>query len=99
MSVISFQVNVPKQRKTFCKGKNCKKHTLHKVTQYKKGRDSIHVQGKVDSLYFGQNFYQIFNIMILSLKTGVYRRANTAYPDQTASTGSLIRVFTVCSSI
>ena len=40
-----FQVNVPKQRKTFCKGKNCKKHTLHKVTQYKKGRDSIHVQG------------------------------------------------------
>lgn len=42
----TIEVNVPKQRKTFCKGKNCKKHTLHKVTQYKKGRDSVHVQGK-----------------------------------------------------
>jgi len=39
-------VNVPKTRRTFCKGKNCKKHTLHKVSQYKKGKDSIHVQGK-----------------------------------------------------
>ncbi|XP_060558796.1 uncharacterized protein LOC132719073 [Ruditapes philippinarum] len=41
-----FQVNVPKQRKTFCKGKKCKKHTLHKITQYKKGRDSLFAQGK-----------------------------------------------------
>ena len=24
-------VNVPKERKTFCKGKKCKKHTVHKV--------------------------------------------------------------------
>ena len=39
-------VNVPKTRRTFCKGKNCKKHTLHKVSQYKKGKDSVHVQGK-----------------------------------------------------
>jgi large subunit ribosomal protein L44e len=39
-------VNVPKTRRTFCKGKSCKKHTLHKVSQYKKGKDSIHVQGK-----------------------------------------------------
>jgi large subunit ribosomal protein L44e len=39
-------VNVPKQRKTFCKGQKCRKHTLHKVTQYKKGKDSVFVQGK-----------------------------------------------------
>jgi large subunit ribosomal protein L44e len=39
-------VNVPKQRRTFCKDRNCKKHTLHKVTQYKKGKDSIFAQGK-----------------------------------------------------
>ena len=39
-------VNVPKARRTFCKGKNCKKHTLHKVSQYKKGKDSVHAQGK-----------------------------------------------------
>lgn len=36
---------MPKTRRTFCKGK-CKKHTMHKVTQYKKGKDSIFVQGK-----------------------------------------------------
>ncbi|KAG9139808.1 hypothetical protein Leryth_020229 [Lithospermum erythrorhizon] len=31
-------VNVPKTKKTYCKSKECKKHTLHKVTQYKKGK-------------------------------------------------------------
>merc|ERR1712002_681190 len=41
-----IMVNVPKTRKTFCKGKNCRKHTLHKVTQYKKGKDSLAAQGK-----------------------------------------------------
>ncbi|CAA0820874.1 Presenilin-like protein [Striga hermonthica] len=39
-------VNVPKTKKTFCKSKQCKKHTLHKVTQYKKGKDSLAAQGK-----------------------------------------------------
>ena len=34
----SLQVNVPKTRKTYCKGKECRKHTLHKVTQYKAGK-------------------------------------------------------------
>lgn len=32
------QVNIPKTRKTFCKGKDCRKHTQHKVTQYKAGK-------------------------------------------------------------
>lgn len=40
------QVNVPKTKKTYCKNKECKKHTLHKVTQYKKGKDSLAAQGK-----------------------------------------------------
>jgi large subunit ribosomal protein L44e len=31
-------VNVPKTRRTYCKGKDCKKHTNHKVTQYKAGK-------------------------------------------------------------
>lgn len=39
-------VNIPKTRKTYCKGKDCKKHTQHKVTQYKKGKDSLRAQGK-----------------------------------------------------
>merc|ERR1712154_607885 len=39
-------VNVPKTRKTFCKGKDCRKHTLHKVTQYKTGKASVFAQGK-----------------------------------------------------
>jgi large subunit ribosomal protein L44e len=39
-------VNIPKTRKTYCKGKDCRKHTQHKVTQYKKGKDSLFAQGK-----------------------------------------------------
>uniref|UniRef100_A0A4W5KLX0 60S ribosomal protein L36a n=1 Tax=Hucho hucho TaxID=62062 RepID=A0A4W5KLX0_9TELE len=37
-------VNVPKTRRTYCK--KCKKHQTHKVTQYKKGKDSLYAQGK-----------------------------------------------------
>lgn len=39
-------MNVPKTKKTNCKSKECRKHTLHKVTQYKKGKDSLAAQGK-----------------------------------------------------
>lgn len=38
-------VNVPKTRRTFCAGK-CRKHTVHKISQYKKGKDSEMAQGK-----------------------------------------------------
>ncbi len=41
---ICVQVNVPKTRRTYCK--KCKKHQSHKVTQYKKGKDSLYAQGK-----------------------------------------------------
>ncbi|XP_053445027.1 60S ribosomal protein L36a-like [Nycticebus coucang] len=37
-------VNVPKTQRTFCK--KCGKHQPQKVTQYKKGKDSLHAQGK-----------------------------------------------------
>merc|ERR1711879_798688 len=37
-------VNVPKARKTFCPA--CKVHQNFKVTQYKKGKDSLLAQGK-----------------------------------------------------
>ncbi|CAO1628303.1 unnamed protein product [Parajaminaea phylloscopi] len=40
------RVNVPKTRRTYCKGKTCKKHTPHKVTQYKTGKASLFAQGK-----------------------------------------------------
>lgn len=39
-------MNVPKTRNTLCPGKACRKHTPHKVSQYKKGKDSTKVQGK-----------------------------------------------------
>lgn len=39
-------VNVPKTRRTYCKGKACRKHTPHKVTQYKTGKASLFAQGK-----------------------------------------------------
>lgn len=35
---------MPKTRRTFCK--KCGKHQPHKVTQYKKGKDSLYAQGK-----------------------------------------------------
>nr|CAD7416698.1 unnamed protein product [Timema poppensis] len=37
-------VNVPKQRRTFCK--KCKKHRPHKVTQYKKSKERQASQGR-----------------------------------------------------
>ncbi|KAI5950409.1 RPL44 [Candida margitis] len=43
---ITFLVNVPKTRRTYCKGKECRKHTQHKVTQYKAGKASLFAQGK-----------------------------------------------------
>lgn len=39
-------VNVPKERKTFCAGPKCRKHTVHKVSQYKSGKASGFAQGK-----------------------------------------------------
>merc|ERR1711860_125101 len=46
LSKINKMVNVPKARKTYCKAKSCRKHTMHKVTQYKTGRASLYAQGK-----------------------------------------------------
>ncbi|KAG8519876.1 60S ribosomal protein L36a [Galemys pyrenaicus] len=37
-------VNVLKTRQTFCN--KCGKHQPHKVTQYKKGKESLYAQGK-----------------------------------------------------
>ena len=39
-------VNVPKERKTFCASEKCRKHTVHKVTQYKSGKASGFAQGR-----------------------------------------------------
>ena len=39
------QVNVPKTRRTYCKSKQCRKHTQHKVTQYKAGKVNISLSG------------------------------------------------------
>ncbi|XP_046275165.1 large ribosomal subunit protein eL42 [Marmota monax] len=43
-NAVANMVNVPKTRRTFCK--KCGKHQPHKVTQYKKGKDSLYAQGK-----------------------------------------------------
>jgi hypothetical protein len=39
------QVNIPKERNTYCKNAKCRKHTMHKVTQYKAGKASGFAQG------------------------------------------------------
>lgn len=37
-------VNMPKAKKCFCK--KCKKHTSHKISQYRKGKESVFAQGR-----------------------------------------------------
>ena len=37
-------MNIPKAKKNFCK--KCKKHSPHKVTQYKTGKASLYAQGE-----------------------------------------------------
>ncbi|CAK9298473.1 unnamed protein product [Gordionus sp. m RMFG-2023] len=37
-------VNVPKARRTYCK--KCKCHSVQKITQYKKGKECVHSQGR-----------------------------------------------------
>jgi len=39
----TLQVNVPKRIRTFCP--KLKKHTIHKVTQYKAGKATLYAQG------------------------------------------------------
>ena len=48
-ALVTWQVNVPKTKRAFCKDKNCKKHTAHKVTQYKTGKASLYAQGELCS--------------------------------------------------
>lgn len=38
-------VQVPKTKKTYCPW-DCKTHTKHKMSQYKKGKESFFVQGR-----------------------------------------------------
>jgi ribosomal protein L44E len=49
----ALQVNVPKTKRAFCKDKTCKKHTVHKVTQYKTGKASLYAQGELMALAQG----------------------------------------------
>lgn len=44
--ILTFLVNHPKFKNTYCKSKRCRKHTKHNVTQYKAGKASTHAQGK-----------------------------------------------------
>jgi len=37
-------VVIPKTRKTYCA--KCKTHTVHKISQYKKGKESKQAQGR-----------------------------------------------------
>lgn len=58
-------VNVPKERKTFCKGKKCHKHTLHKVTQYKSGKASNFAQVRfIFFIYFSYFSLFYFNLFL-----------------------------------
>uniref|UniRef100_A0A8C4W2M6 Ribosomal protein L36a like n=1 Tax=Gopherus evgoodei TaxID=1825980 RepID=A0A8C4W2M6_9SAUR len=42
-------VNIPKTHRTYCK--KCDKQQLHKVTEYKKGKDSIGYSGQTKPIF------------------------------------------------
>lgn len=39
---------MPKTKRAFCAGKECRKHQMHKVTQYKTGKASLYAQGEAE---------------------------------------------------
>lgn len=43
-------MNIPKNKRAFCRGKACRKHQMHKVTQYKTGKASLYAQGALQGL-------------------------------------------------
>merc|ERR1712224_595677 len=67
-------VNMPKERKTYCKGK---KHTTHKVTQYKAGKASNFAQGKrrydMKQMGFGGQTKPVFHKKAKTTKKVVLR--------------------------
>ena len=46
MTFLSFQVNIPKFRRTYCPADECKNHQKWKVSQYKKSAESSLAQGR-----------------------------------------------------
>ena len=68
-------VNVPKERKTYCASRQCRKHMPHKVTQYKAGKASNFAQGKV-RLNDWMIDLLVENKVVIELKTLEYFQNN-----------------------
>lgn len=76
-------VNVPKERRTYCKGEKCKKHTVHKVSQYKAGKASKYAQGarryNEKQQGFGGQTKPVFHKKVIAIRqvvTHLYSLAN-----------------------
>jgi hypothetical protein len=67
-------VNCPKTRKTFCASKKCKKHTLHKVTQYKAGKASLYAQGRRFNLSVSSDLILLSCVTTLAFEAGHFER-------------------------
>ena len=70
-------VNIPKVRKTFCKYDGCKKHTQHKVTQYKAGKRNKKALGerryRMKQMGFGGQTKPVFRKNAKTTKKQVLR--------------------------
>ena len=77
-------VNIPKSRKTFCPSSKCRKHTVHKVTQYKAGKASLYAQGKCSSNYI-HSFMVVALLVLIYLSAGKrrYDRKQSGFGGQT----------------
>lgn len=77
---------MPKTRRTYCKGKTCKKHTQHKVTQYKAGKVSLYLSTMVlRSPVFETRLTYWYNVQASLFAQGKrrYDRKQSGYGGQT----------------
>jgi len=70
-------VTVPKVKKTFCAAKDCKKHTIHKVTQYKTGKASLYAQGNNLTLTLTHTLLHLppYSLLPVGMLKGAHRKS------------------------
>merc|ERR1712168_1317668 len=91
-----IMVNIPKQRKTFCKGLKCKKHTLHKVTQYKTAKNEHLLKDR--DVMRGNNLGMVAKLgLFITRKLRPQRRLFYVWSAQNANSGSKYHLSDACT--
>lgn len=98
---LATMVNIPKERRTFCKGKKCGKHTVHKITQYKAGKASKFAQGtrryKEKQKGFGGQTKPIFHKKVRYSSLPAHRSSITGRQQQQLTWDASLTIACCCS--